>query len=147
MKGNLLLAKILTILGSVLVLVPVLLPFYFGFESLFTARGFSLDYMLPVFLSLVALVGGLLLVWACVLAKTGRKFVIWSFAAVVFFLAFSQLMSVWLGLASGRVAEGGWQMNVVAALLVFYWAALALLGAAGIRLWFLLRNKGSHQAA
>lgn len=45
---------------------------------------------------------------------------------------------VWLGLASGQVGEGTWQMKVVVGLLLLYWAALALLGIAGIRLWGLL---------
>jgi hypothetical protein len=43
-----------------------------------------------------------------------------------------------LGLASGQVGEGTWQMKVVVGLLLLYWAALALLGIAGIRLWGLL---------
>ena len=47
---------------------------------------------------------------------------------------------VWLGLASGQVGEGTWQMKVVVGLLLLYWAALALLGIAGIRLWGLLRK-------
>jgi hypothetical protein len=45
-----------------------------------------------------------------------------------------------LGLASGQVGEGTWQMKVVVGLLLLYWAALALPGIAGIRLWGLLRK-------
>ena len=99
-----------------------------------------LDYLIPAELAPVCLVGGLLLMWAAILAKTCKKLVIWSSAAAIFFLVISQLAAVWLGLASGRVDEGTWQMKVVVGLLLLYWAALALLGIAGIRLWGLLRK-------
>jgi len=47
---------------------------------------------------------------------------------------------VWLGLAFGQVGEGTWQMKAVVGLLLLYWAALALPGIAGSRLWGLLRK-------
>ncbi|NMD27861.1 MAG: hypothetical protein GYA81_07855 [Chloroflexi bacterium] len=141
MKKQSVFTRVLIIIGSILVWVPVLLPFVFSFRPLLGGGKFRLDYLIPAELALFCLAGGLLLVWAAIRAKTGRKLVIWSLAAAVFLLVFSQLLAVWLGLASGRVGEGTWQMVVVVALLVLYWAALALLGIAGIRLWGLLRKR------
>ena len=43
-----------------------------------------------------------------------------------------------MGLASGQVGGDAWLVKVVVGLLLLYWAALALLGIAGIRLWGLL---------
>lgn len=133
--------RVLIIVGSILVWVLALLQIVFSFRPLLGGGKFHLDYLLPAELALFCLLGGVLLIWAAIRAKTGRKLVIWSFAAAVFFLVYSQLMAVCLGLASGRVGEGGWQMAIVVGLLVLYWAALALLGIAGIRLWGLLRKQ------
>ena len=140
MKTNTVFTKVLIVVGCILVWIPVLLPFVFAFSRLLGAGKFMLDYLIPAELAPVCLVGGLLLIWAAILAKTGKKLVIWSSAAAIFFLVISQLAAVWLGLASGRVDEGTWQMKVVVGLLLLYWAALAMLDIAVIGLWCLLRK-------
>jgi len=147
MKKQSVFTRVLIIVGSILVWVPVLLPFVFSFRPLLGGGKFYLDYLIPAELALFCLAGGLLLIWAAIRAKTGRKLVIWSFAAAVFLLVFSQLLAVWLGLASGSVGEGTWQMYLVLGMLLLYWAALALLGIAGIRLWRLLSKKEPQEAA
>ncbi len=147
MKKQSVFTRVLIIVGSILVWVPVLLPFVFSFRPLLGGGKFYLDYLIPAELALFCLVGGLLLIWAAIRAKTGRKLVIWSFAAAFFLLVFSQMLAVWLGLASGRVGEGTWQMYLVLGMLLLYWAALALLGIAGIRLCHLLSKKEPQEAA
>ncbi len=49
-------------------------------------------------------------------------------------------MAVCLGLVADQLGENAWQMTIVFGLQLLYWAALALLGIAGIRLWGLLRK-------
>ena len=141
MKKQSVFTRVLIIVGSILVWVLALLQIVFSFRPLPGGGKFHLDYLLPAVLALFCLLGGVLLIWAAIRAKTGRKLVIWSFAAAVFFLVYSQLMTVWLGLVADQLGESAWQMTIVFGLQLLYWAALALLGIAGIRLWGLLRKQ------
>ncbi|HEX6384498.1 MAG TPA: hypothetical protein VF177_07500, partial [Anaerolineae bacterium] len=58
------LTRILAIVGTVLVWLPILAPVMFSMAAIIEERVFRFDYLMPAELFPVALVGGGLLIWA-----------------------------------------------------------------------------------
>ena len=131
-KGNL--TKILAIVGTVLVWLPILAPILFAVASFFTDRMFHFDYLIPAELFPLELVGGLLLLWAAVRARAQRKLIGWSLGAAIILLLGSQGLAVATGLASGETEPAGWRMGVVLSGIVAFDLALVAVGVGGVLL-------------
>jgi hypothetical protein len=126
--------KSLAIIGTVLVLFPILATILISLLG-WMARGFlRVDYLLPAELSLVALIGGIFLVAAAWWARSQRGLVTWSFAVAFGMLVASQALAVVTGLASGEIEPGGWAWYLVLAGLALYTLGVVALGIGGIRL-------------
>ncbi len=140
--------KILAIMGTVLVWVPILAPVLFSALMLIRAGIFRMDYLMPAELFPVAFAGGILLLWAAMRARAHQKLVGWSLAAAVACLVAGQGLAVVTGLASGETAPTGWQWALVIASLVIYTLALVAMGIGGILLLRRLfkKNGGIEQA-
>ncbi len=128
------LTRILAILGTILVLAPVLMPFIFMLAVLIRAGEFHFDFLMPAELFLVVLAGGLMLIVAAWRARNQRKWVGWSLAAGAFFLAASLLLASVSGLASGAIEPQGFWMVATVSLLVLFDLMVIALGIGGIRL-------------
>jgi hypothetical protein len=128
--------KILAIIGTLLVWFPILAPVVFS--ALLTARShiFRFDYLMPAELSLFALLGAILLVWASQRARSRRGLIAWSIGAAVFLLVASQLLAVATGLASGVTEPTGWQWAVVLGMIIGYSLALVATGIGGLLLLY-----------
>jgi hypothetical protein len=131
-KGSL--TKILAVVGTVLVWIPVLAPILFAAASLIQARMFRLDYLMPAELFPVALVGGCLLLWAALRARVRRGLIGGSLGSVVILPVAGQALATVTGLASGRTEPTGWQWALVLASLALYVLALVILGVGGVLL-------------
>jgi len=70
--------KILAIVGTGLVWLPTLAPFFFSAARLLAGRIFRFDYLMPAELFLLALVGGLFLIWAALRAHSQRGIIVWG---------------------------------------------------------------------
>ncbi len=79
-------------------------------------------------------VGGALLLWASIRARSQVRLVAWSCASVIALLFGSQIIAVATGLASGRTEMGGWSWYVVLAATALYIFSVAALGVGGILL-------------
>lgn len=128
------LTKSLAIAGTVLVWVPTLAPVLFSTASLIQARMFRFDYLMPAELFPVALVGGALLLWAALRARSWCGFIGRSLAGAVILPAVGQGIAAVTGLASGRTEPTGWQWVLVLAFLALYVLALVMLGIGGVLL-------------
>lgn len=126
------LTKILAVIGTVLVWLPILAPILFSAMALIAMRVFRFDYLMPAELFPVALVGGGLLLWAALRARSRWGIIGWALAVAVGSLVGSQALAVGTGLASGEIEPAGWWWITVLALLAGYSLALIIIGVGGI---------------
>jgi hypothetical protein len=128
------LTKILAIAGTVLVWFPILAPALLSAIVITTNHLFRFDYLMPAELFPFALVGGGLLLWAALRARSHRKLIGWGLGIAVGLLVGGQVMAVVTGLASGETEPIGWWWILVLASLVIYSLALVATGVGGILL-------------
>ena len=134
MEKKSIITKILAVAGTVLVWFPVLAPFLVSADAIFTIRRFRFDYLLPAELFPIALVGGGLLIWAAVRARSRLALIGWGLGIAVGLLGGSQILAIVTGLASGAVEATGWRWILVLAPLVLYSLALVVVGIGGVLL-------------
>ena len=128
------LTKVLALIGTVLVWIPILAPVLFSAALLIQARMFRFDYLMPAELFPVALVGGCLLLGAALRARSRRGLIGGSLGSAVVTLVGSQALAVVTGLASGRTEPTGWPWALVIASLGLFVLALVILGVGGVLL-------------
>ncbi|MDD5468971.1 MAG: hypothetical protein PHS96_14325 [Anaerolineales bacterium] len=126
--------KTLAIIGTVLVWLPILAPVFFSLVALVAARRFRFDYLMPAELFPVALLGGALLVWATLRARSRRGLVGWGLGVAIAMLVGGQALAVATGLASGEIEPAGIWWTLVLGSLVIFILALLMMGVGGILL-------------
>ncbi len=95
------LTNILAISGTVLVWFPILSLILLSVSRLMARRMFRFDYLMPAELFPMALVGGGLLLWATLRARSRWKSIGWGLGIATGFLIGGQALAVATGLASG----------------------------------------------
>lgn len=123
--------RITALIGAILVWLPLLAPVVFSAIRWFQSKMFLFDYLMPAEAFPLALVGGILLIWAAFRARQYRKLIGWSLGFAVVFLVGSQGLAVATGLASGDTSPGGWEWTAVLMLLAAYTLALLVLAVGG----------------
>lgn len=131
-KNRNIITGILAAGGSTLVLLPILAPVFFSLVKLTQGGPFMLDYLMPAELFPVAILGGVMLIWAAARARSKRVIIGWSSAIAIISLIGGQLIAVITGLASGAVKPDGWQWVLVLISLFIYTASLVVIGITGI---------------
>ena len=129
-----LLTKILAIVGTVFVWFPILAPVLFSVAVIIKGRMFRFDYLMPAELFPAALVGGCLLLWAALRARSRLTLIGWSLGVAVGLLVGGQVLAVVTGLASGETEPAGWWWALILASLVVYSLALVVIGVGGLLL-------------
>jgi hypothetical protein len=125
------LTKTLAIVGTVLVWFPILAPILLSVLVLIIERMFRFDYLMPAELFPAALVGGGLLLWAALRARSRRRLIGWGLGIAVGLLVGGQALAVATGLASGENEPAGWWFALVLASIVAYSLALVAMGVGG----------------
>lgn len=128
------LTKILAIAGTVLVWFPILAPILLSVVGFIGERIFRFDYLMPAELFPSALIGGGLLVWAALRARSHWKPIGWGLGIAVAMLIGGQGLAVITGLASGEIEPVGWQWTLVITTLILFWLSLIATGVGGILL-------------
>jgi hypothetical protein len=128
------LTKILAIVGTVLVWFPILAPVLLSVAVIIKERMFRFDYLMPAELFPAALVGGGLLIWAALRARSRRRLIGWGLGIAVGLLVGGQVLAVVTGLASGETEPTGWWWALVLASIVVYSLALVVIGVGGVLL-------------
>jgi len=131
MKKKDLPTKILAVAGTVLAWLPILAPVLLSALVIIQERIFLFDYLMPAELFPLALLGGGLLVWAALRARSRLAPIAWGLALSVGLLVGSQLLAVVTGLASGETEPAGFWWILVLAMIAAYSLALILVGVGG----------------
>jgi hypothetical protein len=126
--------KILTIAGTALVWFPILAPILFSAVVLIRERIFQFDYLMPAELFPAVLVGGGLLVWAALRARSRRGIIGWGLVAAAVLLMGGQALAVATGLASGETGRESVWFTIVLAAMAVYSAAVVVTGVGGVLL-------------
>ena len=126
--------KVLAIIGSILAWLPILLPFVFAVVAFIQGSGFLFDYLMPAELFLVALVGGGLLLWAALRARSRWGLFVWGLVIAAGLLVGSQALAEVTGIASGETEPAGWLMAILFTALGVYVLALVMIGVGGVLL-------------
>lgn len=134
MNNNSLLTKVLAIIGTVLVWLPILAPILFSAIRFFARGRFRFDYLMPAEFFPLALAGGGLLLWAALRARAYRGIIGWGIGIAVGMLVGGQLLAEVTGLASGEIEPTGWQWVLVLASLAAYSLAVVAVGIGGVLL-------------
>jgi hypothetical protein len=128
------LTRTLAIVGTALVWFPILPPTLFAVVALVAEGMFRFDYLMLAELFPAALIGGGLLLWAAIRARSRRALLGWSLGIAVVSLVASQALAVVTGLASGRTEPAGWPWALVVASLAVYDLALVVMGVGAVLL-------------
>jgi len=128
------LTRLLAVVGTILVWIPILFAVLTSIVGTISSRVFRFDYLMPAELSPIAFVGALLLLWAALRARSHQRLIGWGFGGAVGVLGGGQLYAVVSGLASGATEPTGWAWALVITLIALYSLALIEIGIAGILL-------------
>lgn len=126
------LTKILAIVGTVLVGLPVVTPIIFGLTRVFRGATFLVDFLMPAELGFLVLAGALMLLWAAIRVRAYIQWIAWSIGIAVVLVVGAQWLAVATGLADGSTPPGGWQMAVTMAGIIGYDLAVISILLAGI---------------
>ena len=132
-QGNVF-TRILAIVGTVLAGLPVAFPVVLALVLLVSQHVFLFDYLMPAEFFPVVFVGAGLLLWAALRAHRFAGPISWAAGAALGLLVLGQGLALLTGLATGRVAGGGWQQVLVTILIAAYGLAVLVLTLLGIRL-------------
>lgn len=127
------LSKILAIVGTVLVWIPILAPIVLGFASLGMDGIYRFDYLMPAELGLLAFAGGALLLWTAIRARSRRGIIAGGLGIAA--------GSIAILMAFGDVVPGSLEWAIVVGLLIAYSLAIVVLGIGGVLLWIDLFKK------
>ncbi len=125
------LTKALALVGTVLAWLPILATIVFSIIGTIAQGAFRFDYLMPAELFPLALIGGGLLLWAALRARSRQGLVGWGLGVAAALLVAGQILAVVTGLASGNAEPGGWTWAVVIGSLVVYTLAVIEMGVAG----------------
>lgn len=139
--------RILAVAGTVAIWLPTAAPLLLTTIFFFDTGELRYDFMMPAELMLLALVGGLLMLWAAFRARAYRAWVGGGLIAAAVGLLGAQGLAVALGLAHGDVEPTGWRVVVVLGLLFVYNIMLVVLGVVGVLLCRRVFGAGAAQAA
>jgi hypothetical protein len=135
--------KILAILGTILMWLPVLAPIIFAVGFFIRTSMFRVDYLMPAELFPIAMLGGGMLLWASLRAHSRRGLIGWGLAVAVGMLFGGQALAVVTGLASGETKPTPLLMALVLVPIGIYVLALVAVGVGGI---LLVRDLFKHPA-
>jgi len=128
------LTKVLAVAGTVLAWFPILATVVTSVVGSIAARMLRFDYLMPAELFPAALVGGGLLLWAALRARSRRRLIGWGLGIAVGSLLGGQVLAVVTGLASGETEPAGWWWALVLASIVVYSLAIVVVGVGGVLL-------------
>ncbi|MEI6531176.1 MAG: hypothetical protein WCN99_06805 [bacterium] len=134
MEKKVILTKVLAVIGTVLVWFPIVATVVLSIVGSIRSHIFLFDYLLPLELFPVALVGGGLLLCAALLTRSRRGLIAWGLGIVAGMLISGQVLAETSGLASGQTEPTGWAWALVLASIDIYWLALLELGTVGVLL-------------
>lgn len=126
--------KVLAIVGTVLVWVPLVAPLVFTTWGDIGTERFRFDWLIPAELAPAMLVGGGLLLWAALRAHARRALVGWGLGVALGSIAIGALLVRVTGLATGATEPTGILWVALLGPIVVLVGATLELGVAGVLL-------------
>lgn len=123
MKEHGVLTRALAVLGTVLVVLPLIAPLALGLLVMGRPGGFRLDYLMPFEVYPVTVVGMILLVWASVRARSRKGAMAIAIAVMLGGLVLMGIAAQVTGIASSPEQLEAWRYALTAGL-----GAVSLLG-------------------
>jgi hypothetical protein len=134
MQNRDLFTKVLAVGGAILSWFPILAPILLTAAFLIAEGAFRFDYLMPAELFPAALSGGLLLLWAAIRMRWGRRLIAWGLGLAVVLLFGAQALAEVTGLASGAAEVAMVWWVVVLATMALYSMAVIAVGVGGFLL-------------
>ncbi len=131
MEKKILLTKILTSVGMILIWFPIIAPIFFSVGSIFTDHRFRFDFLMPAELFPSVLLGGGVLLWAAFRAHARRNIIGWGLGLAIVFPVVGQVLASVTGLASGAIEPTGWPWALVLGMMGAYILAVITTGIGG----------------
>jgi len=128
------LTKALAVVGTALVWFPIFATLTTSVVGTIADRVFRFDCLMPAELFPVAFVGGGLLMWAALRARSRRGLIGWGLGVAVGLLLGGVALAALTGVASGETEPAGWFLALLVASIVIYSLALVEIGVAGVSL-------------
>ena len=129
------LTRILVIMGTVLVWLPIAAPLLLGLLYSLRSGRLLIDFLMPAELFPVVLLGSGLLLWAALRVRAYHKLIGWALGIGIAALVGSQAIAEVTGLASGDIEQTGWQFVLVLSIFSLYDLCVVIIGVGGILLW------------
>lgn len=133
--------KILALLGTLVIWLVLLAPVFFSAMRYIQSSQFRFDWLMPAELSPAILIGGLLLFWAALRARSQSRPIAWGLLIAIVMLVIGQTYAVISGLASGEIEAAGLPWMLVTASIGLYILGVLITGLGGIRLLGVLYKK------
>lgn len=130
MKKKEVFIKIILIIGTVLVWLPILAPVLLSVYSGIKERMFLFDYLMPIELFTSALVGGGLILWAALWARARRRLISWCFGIMLVLRIGVDV----IGLALRESTLTGWWTSLLYTSIVAYSIIIVVIGVGGVLL-------------
>jgi len=134
MKNNLSFFKILSIIGLILVWIPIIFPIILSIVKLVKSGRFLLDFLIPAEMFIIVLVGSALLLLVAWKIKYNVKAIGFGLITTVVLLFGSQILATITGLASGEMEPKGGIFALVVGGIVLYDLIVIEIGVAGLYL-------------
>ena len=128
------LTRILAIAGTALAWFPILAPITITVVYFIDTGTLRFDYLMPAELFLATLIGGGLLIWAGLRARSDLRLIGWGLGLAFGLLVGSQTFAVVTGLASGDTEPAGLLWAIILAMLVCYSLAIIAVAIGGVML-------------
>ncbi|BCW47072.1 hypothetical protein [Arthrobacter sp. StoSoilB5] len=127
-------ARVLAVVGTVLVGIPLAAPICLAAFFLVTAGGLHLDFLMPGELFVLVCGGGVVLFAASLVSRRRRRLTGWLVLVVGLLFAANVVLAMATGLASGETSPEGWPLAIVLGSYGLYVVGVVALFAVGVGL-------------
>ena len=124
--------NIIFILGCILVWLPFILPLIFAFISLAQSGRFLFDFLIPMEIFPVVIIGALLIVATHLIRKLPVKIVVGSFIGIILSLLFAMIYAELSGVASGKTDIVSFPGFLILLSLIIYYLSSIIVGVRGL---------------
>lgn len=131
MKKNSLFVKICAVLGTVLVLAPILFMILTAVVGSVMRGQLMMDYLMPAELFMAVFPGAILLLTAAIVSRTCIRTIAWGLGIAAVSFVGTMLYTMLSGLASGAVEAEGWPLYLSLIGIGIYDLSVLLLGIGG----------------
>ncbi len=133
-------AFVCSVIGTVLLWIPIALTIVTSIAGSFFAGKLLMDYLMPAELFFLVLAGWILLIIGSVLSQQMKIPVVITGVVALVLLFGAQILAVVSGLASGDIPAEGMIWYLVLGMLVLYDLLVIVLGIIGIRLSYVVKK-------